>query len=96
MIIKLVIIKMIAVNILLIFVVLSFIASLVFFALNNSMTVIGNKFKVLFLSMYIMTYCYLFYNNQTKVKYEKPGYVFIFNLIHSLNLLSMGHGLLTI
>lgn len=87
---------MIAVNILLILVVLLFIISLGFFVLNNSMTIIGNKFKVFFLSIYIITYCYLFYNNQTKVKNEKPGYVFLFNLIHSLNLLSMGHGLLTL
>jgi hypothetical protein len=87
---------MIGINILLILVVILFIASLGFFVFNNSMNTIGNKIKVLFLSLYILTYCYLFYNNQTKVKYEKPGYVFLFNLIHSLNLLSMGHGLLTI
>lgn len=87
---------MIGINILLILVIILFIASLGFFVFNNSMNTIGNKFKVLFLSLYILTYCYLFYNNQTKVKYEKPGYVFLFNLIHSLNLLSMGHGLLII
>lgn len=87
---------MIGINILLILVVVLFISSLAFFILNNSMNLIENKLKALFMFIYILAYCYLFYNNQTKVKYEKPGYVFLFNLVHSLNLLSMGYGLLTI
>jgi len=81
---------MIAINALLVLVILFLAFSVCIFIMNNPINDFGTKYKIVFFAAFIILYAYIFYYNQTKVKDEKPGYVFIFNLIHSLNLLSMG------
>jgi uncharacterized membrane protein SirB2 len=78
---------MIGINILLSGIILFYFIGIILFIIASQFT--NNKLKIMFLVFYGVLYAFLFYKNQKSAKEKKPGYVFLFNFSHSLNLLSM-------
>jgi len=85
---------MIGINIILFCIILFYLFGIILFIIANQFN--NNKIKIVFLILYGILYSFLFYKNQKFVKEKTPGYVFLFNFFHSLNLLSMTLGLIGI
>lgn len=85
---------MIGINIILFCIILFYLFGIILFIIANQFN--NNKIKIVFLIIYGILYAFLFYKNQKFVKEKTPGYVFLFNFFHSLNLLSMTLGLIGI